>query len=298
MSLQEKFETAKALFGESQYAESQTLLQEIAAAAGDDQQLLKQANMWLRKCSLHVPAAGGAGPTVPEATPAPAPAASAAPAAATSASAASLRFEWFQSLSNVTFTFYVKNRQASDVAVVVHGERAFEVTIKLDDGGREYQYHVDSLFASVVPTPVVIVKSMKVEVALPKATPYQWPALEVMLDDAAAPILAAKDPATVAAVTAPASAAQLTYPNSKGKDWSKVALEEKEEEGDKPSGDHALNALFKQIYGNASDDQRRAMMKSYQESNGTVLSTNWAEVGAKYVKGEPPKGMEMKSMSE
>lgn len=290
MSLQEKLETAKTLFGESKYAESQALLQAIAAAAGDDQPMLKQANMWLRKCSLHLPAASDAGPTaVPDAAPSPAPAAPAAP---------SLRFEWFQSLSNVTFTFYVKNRQASDVAVVVHGERAFEVTIKLDDGGREYQYHVDSLFAPVVPTPVVSVKSMKVEVALPKATPYQWPALEVKVDDTAAPILAAKDPATVAAVTAPASAAQLTYPNSKGKDWSKVALEEKEEEGDKPSGDHALNALFKQIYGNASDDQRRAMMKSYQESNGTVLSTNWAEVGAKYVKGEPPKGMEMKSMNE
>lgn len=27
------------------------------------------------------------------------------------------------------------------------------------------------------------------------------------------------------------------------------------------------------------EDQRRAMMKSFVESNGTVLSTNWSEVG-------------------
>lgn len=30
------------------------------------------------------------------------------------------------------------------------------------------------------------------------------------------------------------------------------------------------------------------------ESNGTVLSTNWKEVGAKKVEGSPPDGMEMK----
>jgi len=38
--------------------------------------------------------------------------------------------------------------------------------------------------------------------------------------------------------------------------------------------------------------QQRAMMKSYQESNGTVLSTNWAEVGAKKVRGEGTLGVE------
>jgi hypothetical protein len=30
------------------------------------------------------------------------------------------------------------------------------------------------------------------------------------------------------------------------------------------------------------------------ESNGTVLSTNWKEVGTKKVEGSPPDGMEMK----
>jgi len=36
------------------------------------------------------------------------------------------------------------------------------------------------------------------------------------------------------------------------------------------------------------------MQKSFQESGGTVLSTNWDEVGKTEVKGAPPKGMEMK----
>jgi suppressor of G2 allele of SKP1 len=30
------------------------------------------------------------------------------------------------------------------------------------------------------------------------------------------------------------------------------------------------------------------------ESNGTVLSTNWKDVGAKKVEGGPPDGMELK----
>jgi SGS domain len=33
------------------------------------------------------------------------------------------------------------------------------------------------------------------------------------------------------------------------------------------------------LSGQGDDDTRRAMMKSYTESNGTVLSTNWQEVG-------------------
>jgi suppressor of G2 allele of SKP1 len=42
----------------------------------------------------------------------------------------------------------------------------------------------------------------------------------------------------------------------------------------------------------ASDDAKRAMMKSYQESQGTVLSTNWQEVGKEKVEIKPPSGME------
>ena len=43
---------------------------------------------------------------------------------------------------------------------------------------------------------------------------------------------------------------------------------------------------------------RRAMNKSFQESGGTVLSTNWSEVGTKKVEGTPPKGLVMHKWSD
>ncbi|CAO3619273.1 unnamed protein product, partial [Cunninghamella blakesleeana] len=76
----------------------------------------------------------------------------------------------------------------------------------------------------------------------------------------------------------------------KEKDWNKL-VNDFEKDQDKPQGEAALNDLFQQIYKNSDDNTKRAMMKSFQESNGTCLSTNWEEVGSGTVETKPPEGM-------
>ncbi|EXJ60828.1 hypothetical protein A1O7_04981 [Cladophialophora yegresii CBS 114405] len=52
---------------------------------------------------------------------------------------------------------------------------------------------------------------------------------------------------------------------------------------DSDMGGDAVDGFFKKLYAGADDDTRRAMMKSFYESNGTALSTNWKDVGARHV---------------
>lgn len=88
------------------------------------------------------------------------------------------------------------------------------------------------------------------------------------------------------------------YPSSShvGKDWDKVAAQiANEEKDEKLEGEAALNQLFQQIYGDGSDEVRKAMNKSFVESGGTVLSTNWNEVRQGHVDCKPPDGMEWKN---
>lgn len=52
------------------------------------------------------------------------------------------------------------------------------------------------------------------------------------------------------------------------------------------------NYFFKKLFAGADDNVKKAMMKSYQESGGTALSTNWEDVSKGRVPVEPPEGME------
>lgn len=194
--------------------------------------------------------------------------------------------EWYQTADAINFTFYAKERRESDV-IVQTTAKSFDVSIKLNDDGRSYQYSIDPLYAELTAAPATVqVRPMKVEISVKKAAPYQWPTLNG----------AEQQPTALAPMSSHTTTAALKYPNSRGTDWGAVKLEE-EEEG-KPEGEAALNQLFRQIYGDGSDEQRRAMVKSFTESGGTVLSTNWNDVKSKKVDVQPPKGMEAKTLSQ
>lgn len=125
----------------------------------------------------------------------------------------------------------------------------------------------------------------KIEMKLVKKNPMMWPKLEE------------SDPVIPAVRPPVADTSKPKYPSSYAskRDWESIEKEiKKEEEEEKPEGEEGLNKFFQQLYRNANEDTRRAMMKSFQTSGGTVLSTNWNEVKDKNYEKEisPPSGMQ------
>lgn len=117
------------------------------------------------------------------------------------------------------------------------------------------------------------VLSSKVEIILKKdPAGVSWPALT---GTGAAPV--AQSASSVPPSEAP-------RPRSK---WDTLIIEDEQ-----PPTDTDINAFFQKLYADSDPDTRRAMIKSFQESNGTALSTNWDEVGRQKTKTQPPAGME------
>ena len=81
--------------------------------------------------------------------------------------------------------------------------------------------------------------------------------------------------------------------NFYAKNWDKIVNDFEEEE--KNTEGQSIDDLLKDIYNKGNDETRRAISKSFQESNGTVLSTSWNEVSQSTVEVKPPDGCEFKS---
>lgn len=89
-----------------------------------------------------------------------------------------------------------------------------------------------------------------------------------------------------------ASTKAPAYPTSSKsgpKDWDNIDADDDDQ--DNP-GD--VDNFFKKLFKDSTPEQQRAMMKSYTESNGTALSTDWSSVAKGKVETQPPTGMEAK----
>nr|GEU83192.1 hypothetical protein [Tanacetum cinerariifolium] len=193
------------------------------------------------------------------------------------------RHEYYQKPEEVVVTVFAKGVPADRVSVNF-GEQILSVTIEVP--GEESYVFQPRLFGKIVPANCkYVVLSTKIEIRLAKVEHIHWTSLEFV-----------KDNVVVRSSNVSSGTQRPSYPSSKPtKDWDKLeALVKKEEKDEKLDGDAALNKFFRDIYSDADEDTRRAMSKSFVESNGTVLSTNWKEVGSKEVEGTAPDGMELR----
>ena len=145
-----------------------------------------------------------------------------------------------------------------------------QLSVQLSDGNL-IQF---ILYAPVAETVSTKVLATKIEIELQKQFGGHWPALEgdSHTDPIARPI--------------PSGTSTQDAPRARSK-WDALEVDD-----DIPAGaDAELDTFFKKLYSNADDDTRRAMQKSFQESNGTALSTNWAEVGKSKTQTRAPTGM-------
>jgi len=215
-----------------------------------------------------------------------------AEASTSAAPAPKIRHDWYQTDNEVIVNVFIKNVKEEDLKVDVQ-PRSASVNVKHPTGS-EIVVDFDPFTREIDPSKSSHkALSSKIEIKLAKKQPgIKWEKLEG--DDSAG--------VSMSTSTAPTSGHRPTYPSSSRTkhNFDLIARTAEEEEAEEEKrhasdpnagGDKALQQLFQKLYADADDDQKKAMLKSYQESNGTALSTDWGEVSKKPVEVKPPDSM-------
>lgn len=212
--------------------------------------------------------------------------------------AVEVKRDWYQTESHVVVTLLTKNVDAATVQCQFDADGVHLQAVLAN--GTPYELNLRPAHPIAPSHCSYQVLRSKLEVRLKKCDGLRWSRLEAGADGSSVDAKPIPVAAAAAAAAAPTGAVPQ-YPSSapKKKDWDKIEVDLKREEAEeKPEGEAALNQLFQKIYSEGSEEVRRAMNKSFQESGGTVLSTNWNEVAKEKLAVKPPDGMEFKKWDQ
>ncbi|CUM49293.1 CS domain-containing protein [Debaryomyces fabryi] len=197
-----------------------------------------------------------------------------------------IRDDWYQTNDSVIITIYAKNIKEQELQV---NFKPNLVNVSFPSSATsEYNYNLEPLFAVIESEKSTFrIYSTKLEITLKKKESRKWPSLE-----ASENIEEIKT--SNSTEESPTKNSGLAYPTSSKKsiNWSAFKINDDED------NEKSENEFFAQLYKDTDDDTRRAMMKSYVESNGTVLTTNWEEAQNKKYETSPPEGMVEKKWND
>ncbi|KAL9716271.1 Cochaperone protein [Leucoagaricus gongylophorus] len=192
------------------------------------------------------------------------------------------RYEFYETDEKVNISVFDRNADPAQVNVL------FEPR-ELRYAHGDTTLHLQPLKGQIDPEKSSFaVGKVKVEIHLEKLVFGRWGGL---IGDAPDPLAKASYKPSEISTSQP----------RKTKNWEGISDDilksEKEKTADEDpnvGGDSTINGFFQKIYADADEDTRRAMIKSFSESGGTTLSTDWDKVGKKKVEVAPPSGSEWK----
>lgn len=194
---------------------------------------------------------------------------------------ASVKYNWYQNSGNLVICIYAKG-VSSDTLIVKAGPWSISVFIKL----REKQYYFRDfsfLYREIIEDTLKIqiyTNMVEIKVAKKDAS-TSWGQLQLYDKDFRKACNLSNDTIVKG---------ENIHPKPLYKKTELWEEEIKKLASDEVQSEDSLEAMFRKIYDNSDDDSKRAMLKSYYESSGTCLSTNWNEVSKKKVDIVPPEG--------
>ncbi|CCG81904.1 SGT1-like protein Git7 [Taphrina deformans PYCC 5710] len=182
-----------------------------------------------------------------------------------------IRHDWYETGDRVIITLYARGLAKDDCNICFEPRQISVTLLRLQE--REPCIEVFApLSGDILPEESFFkLMATKIEISARKVHPGKWSKL---LDNAGES----------------SAGLQTTQLHRKDRNWDSFA--DYTDEEPVSDGDAALTNLFQTLYKDADEDTRKAMIKSYTESGGTSLSTDWNSVKQKKVEIQPPDGMQ------